>query len=834
MTRLSELKVGHSGRVTAVGGSDEISSRLLEMGIVPGVLVTIIGEAPLGDPLELELRGYRLSVRRSEADRIDVSTHDDGATEAALSDRHMPRRRVVPSESTASSVVALIGNPNTGKSTLFTALSGVHQRTGNYPGVTVEKKLGQFHHDGQTLTLVDLPGTYSLAPRSPDEMVSVDVLLGRVGDVPRPQVIVCIVDASNLERNMYLVSQVLELAVPTVIALNMIDLARDHGLTVDHEVLERQLGIPVIPLQGNRRLGLPELKEAITSALHRDAVVPESPFPPAFRAAVEQLEQTLGRDPKGKAFPRYLAERLLLDTTGYLASRVLDGRAPSLAQELIATRERLAAEGCPIPAIEAQVRYGWVARVLDGVVRRPAQRKVTWSDRLDEVLTHRVWGVIVFLALMFVVFQSVFRWAEPLMGWVEAAVGFVGETVGAWLPEGPVHDLVVDGIVAGVGGVLVFLPQIMILFALIAVLEDCGYMARAAYLMDRLMTRVGLSGKSFIPLLSSFACAIPGVMAARVIENRRDRLTTILIAPLMSCSARLPVYTLLIGAFIPSVSYLGGWMPLQGLVMMAMYLVGMVAAVAVAWLLKGTVLSGPTPPFVLELPSYKIPSLQLVVLRMLDRGWAFVCRAGTLIVAVSIVVWAALYYPRNPALDDEYRQRIEALVEREQQLGENDPQRAALQEQQLELDHERIGALQRQSYLGQLGHVIEPAVKPLGWDWRIGCAAIASFPAREVVVATLGIIYNLGSEVSDDDLSPLHAALRDAEWEGSDPPRKVFNIPVALSIMVFFALCAQCASTLVVIRRETNSWGWAAFTFLYMTLLAYLAALVTYQVGMLI
>ncbi|MGH7193271.1 MAG: ferrous iron transporter B, partial [Candidatus Saccharimonadales bacterium] len=416
------------------------------------------------------------------------------------------------------------------------------------------------------------------------------------------------------------------------------------------------------------------------------------------------------------------------------------------------------------------------------------------------------------------------------MSWIESGTGAVGEWVAEHMADGALRSLLIKGLIGGVGGVLIFLPQIMILFFFIAILEDCGYMARAAYLMDKLMARVGLSGKSFIPLLSSFACAIPGVMATRVIENRRDRLTTILVAPLMSCSARLPVYTLLIAAFIPARSYLGGLVGLQGLTMTAMYLIGIVTAAAVAWLLKRTLLRGPTPPFVMELPTYKWPAAGTVLYRMVERGWAFVRRAGTLVVAVSIVVWAALYYPHSAEIEAPFQARKQAIENQLAAMPPDDADRDALMRERARLEHEIAGAYNRQSVLGRFGRWLEPAVRPLGWDWRIGSAVLASFPAREVVVATLGIIYNLGEELdleNDDDQNRLQEVLRQARWE--DTGRRVFNIPVALSIMVFFALCAQCASTLVIIKRETNSWGWPLFTFGYMTTLAYMAALVTYQ-----
>jgi len=401
--------------------------------------------------------------------------------------------------------------------------------------------------------------------------------------------------------------------------------------------------------------------------------------------------------------------------------------------------------------------------------------------------------------------------------------------VGSWFSEGPLQSLIVDGVIAGVGGVLIFLPQIIILFLFIAVLEDCGYMARAAYLMDKLMSKIGLSGKSFIPLLSSFACAIPGVMATRVIENRRDRLITILVAPLMSCSARLPVYTILIAAFIPDETYLGGFIGAQSLTMFAMYAVGSITAIFVAWVLKLTILKGETPPFIMELPSYKIPSFKVVVYRVALKGWSFVRRAGTLILAVSILVWASAYFPRDIESEKAFAAQIAELEESKTSVEES-------QIEQIEEIDEQIGILESelaskqigQSYLGRAGKQIEPIVKPLGWDWKIGCAAIASFPAREVIVATLGVIYELGGE-EDEESESLKEAMQNSTWEGTD--EKVYSIPVALSIMVFFALCAQCAATIVVIKRETNSWRWPLFSFTYMTVLAYLGALLTFQIS---
>jgi ferrous iron transport protein B len=702
-------------------------------------------------------------------------------------------------------VVALIGNPNTGKSTLFNALSGARQRVGNFPGCTVEKKLGTMRHGDERFQIIDLPGTYSLQPRSPDEMVAVDVLLGRRSDVAQPDAVVCIVDASNLERNLYLVSQVLEIDLPVVLALNMTDLAERRGVSIDLPALSAKLGVPVVPIQANRSTGIIELKTAIAASLTAERSAARVPFPEEFRKEVDQLAERIrpeGWEKLGlKPVPRYLVERLLLDTSGYLAGVIQAPQGVNLEAELTAARQRLREARSPIPAVEAAARYRWIGEQLAGVVQKTESPRIARSDSIDRILTHRVYGVIIFAAIMFTLFFSVFSIATYPMDWIDGGIGSLGESVSEMMSPGPLRSLVVDGIIGGVGSVVIFLPQIIILFFFLAILEDCGYLARAAYLMDKLLCRVGLSGKSFIPMLSSFACAIPGIMATRTIEHRRDRLTTILVAPLMSCSARLPVYILLTTAFIPGV-----WM--QSLVMFSMYLLGIVVAAGVAFVLKRTLLRGSPPPFVMELPTYKMPSVRMVAWRMAERGWAFLRRAGTLIFAVSIIIWALLYFPRA------------------------------------DVDHDTVegqATQVEQSILGQVGHAIAPIFEPLGWDWRISTAALASFPAREVVVAVLGTIYSLGADVdvgeqAEEEDSPLKQAIHSSTWPEGAPKagEPVYNIPVALSIMVFFALCSQCAATLAVIKRETNSWFWPIFAFTYMTVLAYIGALITYQVGMLI
>ncbi len=541
--------------------------------------------------------------------------------------------------------VALVGNPNTGKSTLFSALSGVRQHVGNYPGTTVEKKVGRFRAGSVECELVDLPGTYSLAPHAPDELVAVDVLLARRKDVPRPDVILCVVDASNLERNMYLVSQLLELELPMVVALNMLDVAASGGVTVDAKALSARLGVTAVPIHAKKGVGLDVLKAAMENA-KATTNCPRCFASAEVQREIDQLAHQ-GRD--HDEMPRFLVERLLFDEAGHLTSAIKKVIPRDVAEAIASARQRCLALDPLLAETEAKSRYQWIDQQLSGVVRRDATIKPSATDRADRLLLHPVWGWAVVVMVMLVLFQSVFLIAEPASNLIDEVTGWLDGVISDLVPAGALQSLLSDGIIAGVGGVLVFLPQIFLLFFFIALLEDSGYLARVACLMDRLLSKVGLSGKSFIPLLSSFACAIPGIMATRMIGDRRDRLVTILIAPLMSCSARLPVYTLLIAAFIPKRQWLGGLLGLQGLTMAAMYALGIVVAVLVAMILKKTLLRAETPPFLMELPTYKWPSHLVVVRRVWDGGWSFVQGAGTLIVSVTVLVWAAAYYPSNSA-----------------------------------------------------------------------------------------------------------------------------------------------------------------------------------------
>ncbi len=724
-----------------------------------------------------------------------------------------------PSQAPTPATIALIGNPNTGKTTLFNALTGLAQHVGNYPGVTVERKQGRLRLGGEAeVDLLDLPGTYSLSARAPDEVITVDVLLGKQEDTAPVDLVLAIADASNLRRNLYLISQLLELRLPMVVALNMSDVAQARGIAIDAAQLSRELGVPVVPVCAHRRQGIADLKLALQTTLSGGRTGMPLSHPEFPRTLHEQAAGLAAITAENGQTPLSALEAwyVLVEEEGHPEQRLIAARGPQIAAQ-VARLRRATGIPAPLSAQVAQARYQWIDGLLARCVRQPAQLHTSRSDRLDRLLTHRVWGTLIFILITAFGFQAIYRGAAPLMDWVDGVFGVVGQTLGQALPPGPLQSMLVDGVVAGVGGVLIFLPQIAILFLFIALLEDFGYMARAAFLMDRLLTFCGLSGKSFIPLVSSFACAVPGIMATRTIEDRRDRFTTILVAPLMSCSARLPVYTLFIAAFIPDHSVLGGWFGLQGLTLLVMYSLGVVLAIPIAWLLKKTLLTGETPPFLLELPSYKWPAPRTVFLRVYHNSRAFVVRAGGIILATTIAMWALAYFPRPPALLAQYELQRQAVSqstsgpELEQALGAINQAEAA--------------ALLKVSYLGRAGDVVEPLVRPLGWDWSIGMAALASLPAREVVISVLGTIYSLGGD-QDEHSTDLRQALAQAtRADGS----ALFTVPVALSVMVFFALCAQCISTLAVIKRETGTWNWALISFAYLTGLAYTGSLLVFQ-----
>lgn len=704
--------------------------------------------------------------------------------------------------------VALVGNPNTGKTTLFNRLTGSRQKIGNYPGVTVEKKSGAWETCGGTVTLVDLPGTYSLAAASPDERVTLDFLTGHLAGEEPPDAVVCVVDASNLVRNLFLASQVADLALPLVVALNMSDAAERAGIHVDAALLSRRLGVPVIRTVATRGEGIEALGKAVLHAADNRALMAQVPWPEAVDRAVKYLAAGLERE-GAQSLPPGQLRRVLFDCGSTVLERAGWPRDADVQPLLSASRDILAAAGWQPVSAEALLRYEHLGHLMADAVRFPESRRRTWTERIDAVLTHRVWGLAIFAALMFVVFQSIYAWAGPFMEAIEVGIALLQERAAPWFEAWPaVQSLVVDGIVGGAGGVVIFLPQILILFFFIALLEDTGYMARGAFLMDKIFGWCGLNGKSFVPMLSSYACAVPGILATRTIEDPRARLTTILVAPLMSCSARLPVYVLMIGAFIAP-----AWgNAAAGIALFAMHFVGLAVAIPVAWAMNKFILRTRPQPFLLEMPPYRRPRLRDILWRMWERAREFLVRAGTVIVAMTILIWALVYFPR-PA---EVRERTVAALSLV-----NDPE---------SVERAVAAAYIEQSYLARAGRALQPLFAPAGFDWKITVGVLASFPAREVIIATLGTIYGIGQDV-DEQSGDLRSALaRDLWTHGPKTGSPVFTVPVALAIMVFFALCLQCGATVAVMAKEAR-WSWAIFGFAYMTTLAWLGAVLTYQIG---
>jgi len=818
MIPLSNLKAGQSAVVSRLPGNEALAMRLREMGLLRGTTVTFLRSAPLGDPMEFRLRGFELSIRR--ADAAQVMAEVTGTVPEIAAKLPLPPAHVVAATKTAVAIshhgtaeadtetstevraksYAVVGNPNSGKTTLFNVLTGLRQKVANYPGVTVEKKSGQFiGQHGEKIELLDLPGSYSIGAHAPDERITRDVLLDLRQDTPRPERILCVIDASHLERNLYFVTQVLELGLPTIIALNMIDVARAQGTPVNAERLSAELGVPVIPVQATRKETLLPLRLALSRA-----EVPHSTWssePPAAwtRAADHVASHWPGAHPSADARrprnPEIRVKAAILLAASEPESEVLGSElgagtalAAALSQRTFLDRE--------IPDWRETVvalRYERIGRLCHAAQGGLTALGDKFTQHLDDLLTHKAFGWIVFFGMMILMFVSIFTIASYPMDWIEKGFSMVSEGLQGAMPPGDLRDLLTDGVIAGVGGVVVFLPQILILFFFIGLLEDTGYMARAAFLMDRVMSKVGLHGKSFIPLLSSYACAIPGIMSTRTIENPKDRLVTILVAPLMSCSARLPVYALMIAALLPSESV---WS--KGAIMMGLYLLGTVAALLFAWLFKKTILKGETPLFLMELPPYRIPSLRQIAVQMWQRSALFLKRAGTVILGISIILWFLATFPKM-----------------ETKEGAPEPTKTE------QLQH---------SFAGRIGHLMEPAIAPLGMDWKIGIGLVAAQAAREVFVGTMSIVYNVEGGEDEGD-GALVQTLRDQKRPDGSP---VFTPLTCLSILVFFVLSMQCVSTLAVVRRETNSFSWPLFQFCYMTGSAYLAALLIYQGGRLL
>lgn len=699
--------------------------------------------------------------------------------------------------------IALVGNPNSGKTSLFNTLTGLNQRVGNFPGVTVDKKTGETTiSDTQKASIIDLPGTYSLYPKRADEWVSYKVLLNQDFDV-YPDMVVLVADASNLKRNLLFCSQIIDLKIPVVVALTMMDIARKKGTQIDIAGLERELGVAVVPINPRKNKGIPQLKKAIetvSKTLH--ATAPPRDFIDNKQLAPDAIEDLQQEFPK---VSDYTAIHYLINHEHFDIEPAMQHRIEHIetANNFNATKTQ---------AEEIVQRYKHIRHVMQhSVVEADPLEKSLFTEKLDNLLLHRKWGYLILIAVLFLLFQSIFWLAQYPMEGIDWAFGQFTSGLSAVLPESWWRDLLINGVVAGLGGILIFVPQIMILFGLITLLEDTGYMARISFLTDKLMRKVGLNGKSVMPMISGFACAVPAIMSARAIENKKERLLTILITPLMSCSARLPVFTIIIALVVPNTYYLG-FLSLQGLTMMGLYLFGLLMALIVSYVAKWFIKIKEKSFFILELPVYRAPRWKNVVFTMAEKAKIFVTDAGKIIMIISLLLWAlSTYGPPG---------RMDAVNKKYAQLNKNDPANEIEIAKQYKSEH------LENSFAGILGKSIEPVITPLGYDWKIGIALITSFAAREVFVGTMATLYSVGED-SDENNNTLRKKMMLAKRADGE---QVYTLATGVSLMVFYLLAMQCMSTLAIVKKETRSWKWPIIQLVYMTALAYLMSLVAYQV----
>ncbi|PZX12221.1 ferrous iron transport protein B [Breznakibacter xylanolyticus] len=819
---LADLFSGQSGIITKVKGHGAFRKRITEMGFVRGSKVTVIKNAPLQDPIEYEILGYRVSLRRTEAHLIEIVSESQ-ATEHLETPFAEPEygdglKTSVRTKSQTINV-ALVGNPNCGKTTLFNYTTGRHERVGNYGGVTVDLKEASVKKDGYTINITDLPGTYSLSEYSPEELFVREHLTNTL-----PDIVINVVDASNLERNLYLTTQLIDMNIKVIIALNMYDELEKKGDHFDHEMLGKMLGIPFVPTVGAKGKGIDELLTKIVDVYEdRDPILRHVHlnYGHIIGQSVERIKGEVKKHPQLSAmyYPRYVASKLLENDHDFIGHvRAIAGTEEilALAQHQVEKLEKEYQEKAE--TILADAKYAFIHGALKETYRPSGNEHSQKVYSIDDVLTHKLLGFPIFLLFMWGMFQATFSIGSYPMDWIDAGVGHLSDWVSHMMPQGPLRDLLVDGIIGGVGGVIIFLPNILILFFCISLMEDTGYMARAAFIMDRIMHKIGLHGKSFIPMLMGFGCNVPAVMATRTLENRKDRILTMLIVPFMSCSARLPVYVLLISAFFPHN---------QGLVLLSIYAIGVLLATLVAIVMKKLVFAKKEAPFVMELPPYRIPTLRNTTIHMWGKSVQYLSKMGTIILFASILIWALGYYPQNVTYTQDFDAAI-AKVEADTTLA--DTIRA---EQINQLTVAQESERMQQSYIGRMGHFIEPVIRPLGFDWKIGVSIITGLAAKEIVVGTMGVLYQ-SDLAADETTASLHTKLQEqVHTQGPRVGQKVFTPLVAFSMMLFILIYFPCVAVIAAIKRE-GSWGWAVFTMVYTTALAWMVSFATFQIGSLL
>lgn len=816
---LSDLQNNEIGIITKIVGHGAFRKRITEMGFVKGKSVKVIKNAPLQDPIEYEIMDFRVSLRRNEAKLIEVVPVEDYDQleqlnyKGTVNDENIER---AIREHSRTINVALVGNPNCGKTTLFNYATGKHERVGNYGGVTVDTKEAHVNHNGYKINVTDLPGTYSISEYSPEEL-----FVRRHLNEKMPDVVVNVIDSSNLERNLFLTSQLMDMNINVVIALNMYDELEDKGGKFDYQAMAKIIGIPIIATIASKGEGIKDLFSKIidvyenTDTIARHAHIN---YGTNIEDSIKRLKAEIKKNKQiyDLYYPRYTAIKLLENDrtfTSEIEQYDTNKEIIKLTQKEIAELEREYKEKSD--TIIADAKYGFINGVLKETYRQEKPSKRQTSHSIDYFFTHKYFGFPIFIFFLWLMFQLTFSLGSYPMDWIDAGVSEIGNFVGQILPPGSLHDLIVDGIIGGVGGVIVFLPNILILFFCISLMEDTGYMARAAFIMDKLMHKIGLHGKSFIPLIMGFGCNVPAVMATRTLENRKDRILTMLILPLMSCSARLPVYVLLISAFFPHN---------QGLVLLSIYMLGIALAIFVALVFKKIFFAKQDIPFVMELPPYRIPTMRNTIVHMWSKSVQYLTKMGTVILSASIIIWALGYFPRDVKYSKDY-DAMSGKISASASLS------AAEKEKQLtQIGIDKESERMENSYIGRLGHTIVPIIQPLGWDWKIGVSIITGLAAKEIVIGSMGVLYQ--SDISADENS-VNLKNRLQEQVFTSGPRigqKVFTPLVAYSLMLFILIYFPCVATIAAIKKESN-WKWAMFTSVYTTILAWIIAFSVYQIG---
>ncbi|MGE4568209.1 MAG: ferrous iron transport protein B [Bacteroidales bacterium] len=817
---LCDLKTGEEGVIVKVMGHGAFRKRITEMGFVRGKKVKVIKNAPLLDPVEYQIMDYNVTLRRSEAKLVEVVLPEQAeGVVNPNSNRTFFEDLLRKSAGEKGKVinVALVGNPNSGKTTLYNLASGSHEHVGNYGGVTVDAREATFKRGDYTFRIVDLPGTYSITDYTPEELFVRKHIAEK-----SPDVVVNVVDASNLERNLYLTTQLIDMNIRVVLALNMYDELLRTGARIDRHTLGSMIGIPIVPTVASKGKGLEYLFDKIIDVYEdKDPTVRHVNihYGADLEEAISYIQRLIEKNSSVTDFysPRYLAIKLLENDK---ATRKQLAECPNFAEILAASNAEMArlekAYKEKSETIITDAKYGFIAGALGETFRPGPEDTRKQTARIDGILTHKLWGFPFFIFFMWLMFQVTFSVGSYPMDWLEAGVGLLGSWVEQLIPEGPLQDLLSDGIIGGVGGVIIFLPNILILFFFISFMEDSGYMARASFIMDRLMHKIGLHGKSFIPLIMGFGCNVPAIMATRTLENRKDRVLTMLLIPFMSCSARLPVYVLLISAFFPEN---------QGLVLVSIYFAGILLAVGSGLLLKRLFFAAKDVPFVMELPPYRIPTLRNTTLHMWHKGVQYLRKMGTVILMASILIWALSYFPREVKFSQNWEQQI-ALIASQTSLPDS-VKAAETGRLQLAMHAEQ----QEQSYIGRMGHYVEPIIKPLGFDWKIGVSIITGLAAKEIVVSTMGVLYQ--THLTGDEEYGLQEKLREQVYaQGVHKGEKVFSPLVAYGLMLFVLIYFPCIAVIAAIRKEANLW-WALFVMVYTTGVAWLVAFLTYQIGQL-